>query len=163
MKITWVAALTLILAASTATAGQGAAKKPAQKPAPVSAPLCAEDTCLKFRQAANIALYTSKLDLVLVKEDEYQKKIPSAHDEMVTRGKAHRDKVRPLYSAALASVSRSPAATAALKEYMVIWTAAINAVPDTLSASPAKASTASQSYDQRLNDAWARVELEAEL
>lgn len=59
--------------------------------------------------------------MILTREDERQKKIESALEEMMIRTKERREEIRPLYIVALESVKRSPTATAALKEYLVVW------------------------------------------
>ena len=123
--------------------------------------LCAEDVCLKFKQQANTALFEAKMDVILLGEEEYQKKIPSAAGAMMEKTKAAREEIRPLYNAALASVSSSKEATMAVKEYMKIWTAAINSFPMQTIKSSAQREKEFQSYEARLNEAWAHIQIEA--
>lgn len=143
----------------TANAGQ----TPAKKTATAVKPLCADDVCLKLRQAINIAMNSAKIDVILAGDEERRKVIESAQGEMIKKTKAYRDEIRPLYAAALASVKRNDKATSALKEYMIVWNAAIDSFPMSLIQTRAQQAEDYQKYVQRLNDAWARVELEAEL
>lgn len=155
-----VIALMMLCAAGAVSAQSG--KKQSQQ-TKVQAPLCADDVCLKLSQAVNLAMISSKNSVIVTGEAELQKEIPNAHEEMVSRTKVHRDNIRALYTQALASVKRSPPATAALKDYMVIATAALSSFPNSLFLSRGQQRAEYQSYETRLNDAWARVQLEAEL
>jgi hypothetical protein len=134
----------------------------AKKAAAAATPLCADDVCLKLRQAVNIAMDTAKLEVIVTGDEERRQIIPSAQAEMIRKVKAHRDEVRPLYTTALASVKRSDKATAALKEFMIVWNAAIDSFPMSLVQSRAEQADAYAKYTQRLNDAWARLALEAD-
>lgn len=140
-----------------------AAPASAKKATAAATPLCADDVCLKLRQTVNLAMNSAKIDVILTGADEQRGVIPSAQAEMNKKVKAYRDEVRPLYTAALASVKRSDKATAALKEFMIVWNAAISSFPMSLVQSRAEQADAYANYVQRLDDAWARVELEAGL
>lgn len=55
-----------------------------------------------------------------------------------------------------------PAAAAALKDYYAAWIAAMKAVAGQLTESPASADRAQNATVQRLNELWARYEIEAQ-
>lgn len=133
---------------------------PKQKPA-AAKQLCADDICLKFSQRASIALVQAKTDVILLREEEYQNRIPSAVEAVMAKTKSYREEVQPLYKAALASVAGNAEATAAVKEYMKVWTAAINTFPMSTVKSMGEREAEYQSYATKLNDAWARVQIEA--
>lgn len=152
--------LALVLALFILSAPAIAAPK--QKPAAqASKQLCADDVCLKFSQRASIALAQAKTDVVLLREEEYQNRIPSAVEAVMAKTKSYREEVQPLYKAALASVAGNAEATAAVKEYMKVWTAAMNAFPMSTVKSMGQREAEYQSYAAKLNDAWAQVQIEA--
>lgn len=55
----------------------------------------------------------------------------------------------------------SPAASAALKDYYAAWTAAMQSLPRLLTQPRAVAAGADAANSQRLNELWARFEIEA--
>lgn len=160
-----LAAAVLIMCISAAASGEQVTSKPKGKATAAQAakPMCADDVCLKLRQAVNIAMNSAKMEVIVTGDEERRKIIESAQAEMIKRTKAYRDEVRPLYAAALASVKRSEKATSALKEFMIAWNAGIDSFPMSLVLSRSQQSEDFQKHMQRLNDAWARLELEAEL
>lgn len=56
-----------------------------------------------------------------------------------------------------------PAAAIALKEYYAAWIAAMQSLPSRLAQSRSGAATASAATKQRLDELWARFEIEASL
>ena len=70
--------------------------------------------------------------------------------------KSYREEVQPLYKAALASV----AATAAVKDYMKVWTAAMNTFLMSTIKSMGEREAEYQSYPAKLNDVWAQIQFE---
>ena len=139
------------------------APSPSKKTGTSTKPLCAEDTCVKLKNAVMIAMEMSKLEVIIAAGTERSSGIESATAQVMEKTKGYKDEVRPLYAAALASVKRSEKATSALKEFMMAWNAGINSFPMSLLASRAEQAEDYKKHVQRLNDAWARVELEAEL
>jgi Ni,Fe-hydrogenase I large subunit len=129
-------------------------------PTPATKPLCAEGVCTTFHQKASIAIQDVKLDVILLREDEYQRKIPSAADAVMAKTKATRAAIQPLYDAALKSVASSPTATAAMKNYMKAWTSALNSYPMQTLKERSERDAENQAYEARLNDAWAEVQVE---
>lgn len=124
-------------------------------------PPCGNDVCLKLHQRASIALAQARIDVILLREEEYRKNIPDAGMAVMEKVKAARQEVTPLYTAASKSAVGSPAVAAALKDYMKVWTAAINSYPmQTLKSTPEREAE-HRSYESRLNDAWAEVQIEA--
>jgi len=151
--------LALVLALAISTAPALAAPK--QKPAQAAKQLCADDVCLKFSQRANIALIQARTDVILAQRDEQQKTIPSAVEAMMAKTKSYREEVQPLYKAALASVAGNAEATTAVKDYMKIWTAAINTFPMSTIKPMGEREAEYESYAAKLNDAWAKIQIEA--
>ncbi|MBQ5939857.1 hypothetical protein [Massilia sp. AB1] len=142
--------LTLLVASAPALAGKPKTTAP-----------CGADVCLKLHQQASIALAQARIDVILLREEEYRKNIPDAGQAVVEKVKAARQGLAPLYSAAVASATGSPAVTTALKNYMKVWTAAINAYPMQTVKSTPEREAEHRGYEARLNDAWADVQVEA--
>lgn len=132
----------------------------AAKPKSVKAP-CADDVCLKLHQQASIALAQARIDVILLREEEHRKNIPDAGLAVMEKMKAARQVVTPLYAVASKSAAGSPAVAAALKNYMKVWTAAINSYPMQTVKSTPEREAEHRSYESRLNDAWAEVQIEA--
>jgi LmbE family N-acetylglucosaminyl deacetylase len=124
-------------------------------------PPCSGDVCLNFHQQASIALARARVDVILLREEEYQKKIPDAGMAVMEKMKVARQEVTPLYTAALKSASGSPSVTTALKDYMKVWTAAINSYPMQTVKSTPEREAEHRNYETRLNDAWAEVQIES--
>ena len=126
-----------------------------------STPPCGNDVCLKLHQQASIALAQARIDVILLREEEYRKNIPDAGMAVMEKVKAARQEVTPLYTAASKSAVGSPAVAAALKDYMKVFTAAINSYPmQTLKSTPEREAE-HRGYEARLADAWANVQVEA--
>jgi len=124
-------------------------------------PPCGNDVCLKLHQQASIALSRARVDVILLGKEEYLKTIPDAGMAMMEKVKAARQEVTPLYAEASKSAAGSPAVAAALKDYMKVWIAAINSYPmQTLKSTPEREAE-HHSYEARLADAWASVQVEA--
>lgn len=145
----------LAIALVTASASTLAAKPKA------ATPPCGGDVCLKLHQQASIALAQARIDVILLREEEYRKNIPDAGLAVLEKVKASRQEVTPLYVAAVKSATGSPAVTSALKNYMKVWTAAINSYPMQTVKSPPEREAEHRGYELRLNDAWAEVQVEA--
>lgn len=155
MKTILLAVVIAVSSASTIAATK------AKLPAPTAKPACADNVCLKLHQAASVALVQARIDVILLREEEYQQRIPSAAEAMMEKTKMARQEIAPLYSEALKSAVSSPSTASALKNYMKIWTAAINAYPMQTVKSTPEREAEHKGYEARLNDAWAEVQIEA--
>jgi len=127
----------------------------------IAAPPCGDDVCLKLHQKASIALAQARIDVILLREEEHRKNIPDAGLAVMEKVKAARQEVTPLYAAASKSAVGSPAVAVALKDYMKVWTAAINSYPMQTVKSTPEREAEHRSYEARLADAWASVQVEA--
>ena len=124
-------------------------------------PPCGNDVCLKLHQQASIALSRARVDVILLGKEEYLKTIPDAGMAMMEKVKAARQEVAPLYAEASKSAAASPAVAKALKDYMKMWTAAINSYPMQTVKSTPEREAEHRTYEMRLNDAWSEVQVEA--